>query len=102
MGESYNKLVRDRIPEILDAKGVVYERSEASPEEYKIELVKKLDEEVKEFQEAGDVEELADILEVIEALKVLPEYKNVEALRMKKFEERGGFNQRIILRGEKS
>ena len=99
---SYNKLVRDRIPEILDAKGVPYEKRIASPEEYKAELIKKLAEEVGEFTESGgDPEELADVVEVIEALKVLPEYQNVEDLEIKKRNEKGGFTKRIILKGEK-
>ena len=97
----YNKLVRDKIPEILERKGVSYEKRIASPEEYKEELVKKLVEEVGEFTEAGDPEELADVLEVIEALRKLPEYDKVEDLRLQKREERGGFDEKIILRGEK-
>ena len=101
MSESYNKLVRDRIPEILDAKNVPYEKRIATPEEYKAELIKKLGEEIKEFIEAGDAEELADVLEVIEALKKLPDYQETEELRKKKREERGGFDERIILKGEK-
>jgi predicted house-cleaning noncanonical NTP pyrophosphatase (MazG superfamily) len=99
--ESYNKLVRDRIPEILDGKGIPYEKRVASPEEYKNALIKKLSEETAEFSEAGDSEELADVLEVIEALRNLPEYKDVETLRLKKREERGGFDGKIILKGEK-
>jgi predicted house-cleaning noncanonical NTP pyrophosphatase (MazG superfamily) len=99
--ESYNKLVRDKIPEILDGKGISYEKRIASPEEYKAELIKKLGEEVKEFSEAGDPEELADILEVVEALKKLPEYAAIEELRLKKLKERGGFEQGVILKGEK-
>ena len=99
--ESYNKLVRNRIPEILDKKGVAYERRTASPEEYREELIKKLTEEVDEFAAAGDPEELADVLEVIEALRKLPEYRHVEELRLKKLEERGGFDEKIILKGEK-
>ena len=99
--ETYNKLVRDKIPEILDKKGISYERRTASPEEYKAELIKKLGEEAKEFSEAGDPEELADILEVLEALKKLPEYAEIEELRLKKQKERGSFNNRIILKGEK-
>ncbi len=97
----YNKLVRDKIPEILERKGVSYEKRIASPEEYKEELVKKLVEEVGEFTEAGDPEELADVLEVIEALRKLPEYDKIEDLRLQKREERGGFDEKIILRGEK-
>ncbi len=99
--KSYNKLVRDKIPEILQRKGVSYEKRIASPEEYKEELVKKLVEEVGEFTEAGDPEELADVLEVIEALRKLPEYGKIEDLRLQKREERGGFDEKIILKGEK-
>lgn len=99
--ESYNKLVRDKIPEILDGRGVSYEKRIASPEEYRGELIKKLSEEVNEFTEAGDPGELADVLEVIEALRKLPEYRGVEELRLKKLEERGGFDEKIILKGEK-
>lgn len=100
--ETYNKLVRDKIPEILDKKGVSYEKRIASPEEYKVELIKKLGEEIQEFSEAGDMEELADVVEVVEALKKLPEYADVEAIRQKKREERGGFDEKIILKGQKN
>lgn len=99
--EKYNKLVRDKIPEMLDNKGINYEKRIASPEEYKIELIKKLEEEIGEFKEAGSEEELAGVIEVIEALKQLPEYKNVEEVRKKKLVEKGGFKEKIILKGEK-
>lgn len=97
----YNKLVRDKIPEILDRKGVVYEKRIATQEEYKVELIKKLREELEEFEVAGDVEELADIMEVVEALKLLPEYALAEEARKKKKKEKGGFETRVILKGEK-
>jgi predicted house-cleaning noncanonical NTP pyrophosphatase (MazG superfamily) len=100
--ESYNKLVRNKIPEILDEKGITYEQRIASSEEYKVELIKKLSEEADEFSERGDIEELADVLEVIEALKQLPEYSEVEAVRQRKREERGGFDKKIILKGQKA
>ena len=99
--EIYNKLVRDKIPEILDKKGVSYEKRVASSEEYKMELIKKLSEEVGEFTKDESAEELADVLEVVESLKKLPEYDNVEEVRLKKKEERGGFDKRIILKGSK-
>jgi len=78
----------------LDRKGITYEKRFATPEEYKLELIKKLEEEAKEFSEAGDPEELADIIEVVEALKCLPDYANVEELRKKKAQERGAFDKR--------
>jgi len=97
----YNKLVRDKIPEMLDNKGISYEKRIASDDEYKIELIKKLDEEVKEFLEENITEELADIIEVVEALKRLPEYRDVEEVRIQKLKDRGGFDKKIILKGEK-
>lgn len=97
----YHKLVRDKIPGILDAKGVPYEREIVSGEEYRQALVAKLAEEVAEFGEAGAVEELADVLEVVRALQALPEYATVEEERIKKHEERGGFEGGIVLSGEK-
>lgn len=96
----YEKLVRDRIPEILDEKGVPYEKRVADDAEYRTELIKKLEEEVREFREAGDVEELADVLEVVAALRALPEYAEAEGIRAKKREERGGFGMRFIVSGD--
>jgi predicted house-cleaning noncanonical NTP pyrophosphatase (MazG superfamily) len=98
---AYNKLVRDKIPEFLDSKGISYEARIADKEEYQIELIKKLSEEIREFLEAKNSEELADIMEVIDALKKLPEFGDVEEVKNKKFEDRGGFEKRIICKGEK-
>lgn len=99
--KTYEKLVRDGIPDLLDEKGIPYEKRIASDAEYRKELVKKLMEEAAEFAEAAAPEELADVLEVIEALRKLPEYANVETLRLAKRDERGSFEKRIILKGEK-
>ncbi|MEI7480271.1 MAG: nucleoside triphosphate pyrophosphohydrolase [bacterium] len=98
---SYNKLVRDHIPEILDKKGIPHEQRVANPEEYKNELIKKLQEELVEFLENPTVEELADIMEVIIAMRTLPEFADVEEVRRQKREDRGGFEKRLILKGEK-
>ncbi|MCA9362159.1 nucleoside triphosphate pyrophosphohydrolase [Candidatus Kaiserbacteria bacterium] len=98
----YEKLVRDRIPEILESKGVAYEQRIATDEEYRTELIKKLQEEATEFAESdGDIEELADVLEVIAALRSLAEYNTVTSIQEKKRTERGGFLKRYILKGEK-
>jgi predicted house-cleaning noncanonical NTP pyrophosphatase (MazG superfamily) len=99
--EGYQKLVRDKIPEILDGQGIPYAQEIASPEHYRVALIEKLREEVQEFLGAESPEELADVSEVVKALQRLPEYANVEDIRVKKREERGGFDERIILRGEK-
>jgi predicted house-cleaning noncanonical NTP pyrophosphatase (MazG superfamily) len=97
----YNKLVRDKIPEILDAKNVPYEQRIAEDTEYKEELINKLKEEIIEFIEEGDPEELADILEVVDSLLSLSDYSEVKDIQNKKREERGGFEKRLILSGEK-
>ena len=62
--KTYNKLVRDKIPEIMLASGVKPVTKTLNPEEYTLFLEKKLDEEVAEYHKDKNVEELADILEV--------------------------------------
>jgi len=95
----YNKLVRDKIPEIIRKRGSVPIAHIASDNEYWQKLKEKLQEEVDEFMEDNSEKELADILEVIYAIC---DYKKIdkskfEILRKKKAEERGGFKERTIL-----
>ena len=95
----YDKLVRDRIPEIIEKKGEIPVTRIASDDEYWQKLKEKLKEEVDEFVESGKSEEIADILEVIHAIC---EFRNVnkeelEVFREKKAEERGKFKKKIIL-----
>ena len=94
------KLVRDRIPEIIKAKGRTLKYSIAKDDsEYYRFLMKKLDEEVKELKESNNPDELPDIMEVLYALaeyhKISPEM--LEEKRKQKLKERGGFKKRIIL-----
>lgn len=96
----YEKLVRDNIPSILDAKGVPYDKRIADDAEYRAELVKKLVEEAQEFANEPSSEELADVLEVLASLRELPEYVDVESVQAAKREARGGFAGRIILSGD--
>ncbi len=98
--KTYNKLVRDKMPEVLDKIGAKYTERIASDTEYKAELIKKLVEEAKEFAEAGEPMELADVMEVVAAIRKLPRYKDVEKLRKKKLQERGGFTKKLILKGK--
>jgi len=95
----YNKLVRDKIPEIIKSKGIVPITHIASDEEYRQKLKDKLQEEVDEFIKDSNEEELADILEVIYTICDLQKIdKNkLELLRKKKAEERGGFKDKIVL-----
>ena len=64
----YNKLVRDKIPEIMLSKGETPITKILDNVEYIAFLEKKLDEEVAEYHNSQDIEELADILEVVYAL----------------------------------
>ncbi len=98
---AYNKLVRDNIPDILRKKGIPFEERIAEDQEYRLELFKKLREEIDEFDEEKNIDELADILEVIEAIVKLPEFTDIQNIKEQKRVEKGGFTKRIILKGEK-
>lgn len=95
----YNKLVRDKIPEYIRTKGgnpIIHIANEV---EYWQKLKEKLFEELNEFKKDESIEEFADLLEVIDAVA---KYKNfnpvmIEEVRKKKADERGKFNDRIIL-----
>jgi len=95
----YNKLVRDKIPEIIKSKGGVAITHIANDAEYWQKLKEKLQEEVGEFIEAENIEEMADILEVIDAIFNYKKFDEQELKRVKekKVNERGGFDDKIIL-----
>ena len=96
---TYNKLVRDRIPEIIEADGKNCKTRFLSDEEYIQYVDAKLDEELAEYHKDGSIEELADLLEVIRAAAVAlgSSIEEVEAIRARKAENRGGFEKRIFL-----
>jgi predicted house-cleaning noncanonical NTP pyrophosphatase (MazG superfamily) len=95
----YNKLVRDKIPAIIAADGKKLKTRILSDEEHLQALIKKLSEELKEFEEALSVEELADLQEIIHALAnaIGSDKKELEKVRAKKAEKRGGFSEKIFL-----
>ena len=101
MGEKrYNKLVRDKIIEIIEADNKDAGYRIVSGEEYKEYLIVKLQEEVNEFKEEQNIEELADILEVIEGLLDILriDWDELFEIKQKKKEDRGGFKKGIILK----
>jgi predicted house-cleaning noncanonical NTP pyrophosphatase (MazG superfamily) len=103
MPTEYNKLVRDRIPEIIAQTGYTYEIAIMSEQEYQQALREKLVEEALEATTACDTQhlitELADLYEVIDTLmadyNIAPEMIRAEQERRR--QERGGFSQRIRL-----
>jgi len=94
------KLVRDRIPEIINSSGRTCTTKILPPEEYIRLLDEKLTEELAEYQESKSIEELADLLEVMEAVVKARGYSAEDLLRIKqeKQEKRGSFEQRILLK----
>jgi predicted house-cleaning noncanonical NTP pyrophosphatase (MazG superfamily) len=96
----YNKLVRDRIPGIIAARGAFCEIEFLNDADYLALLDKKLDEELAEYHQDQNLEELADLLEVIYACAAARGYSiaELEALRAKKAAERGGFGDKILLK----
>ncbi len=97
---TYNKLVRDRIPEVIEAAGKTCMTEILSNEEYLKLLDLKLDEELAEYHKDQNIEELADLLEVIHAAAVARGYSldDLERVRAEKAAKRGGFERRILLR----
>ncbi|MBP1564581.1 MAG: nucleoside triphosphate pyrophosphohydrolase [Oscillospiraceae bacterium] len=97
----YNKLVRDLIPEIIEKSGKKCIVEVMDKDTYIEYLDKKLSEELNEYQEDKSLEELADLLEVVYAVTVARGYSvdELEKLRAKKAEERGGFEKRLLLKG---
>ena len=95
----YNKLVRDRIPEIIKSEGRIVKIKILNDEEYRCELNKKLQEEVNEYIEDNNIEELADIVEVIYGIlnSMDVSIEEFEKVRKDKEEKRGAFKEKIFL-----
>ena len=98
--KQYHKLVRDRIPEIIEASGKACICETLSHEDYISLLDKKLNEELAEYQESKSLEELADLLEVMQAVVEARGWtmEELETVRKKKAAERGGFERKIMLK----
>ena len=95
----YNKLVRDKIPEIIKSDNREPVTHIADDEEYGPKLNEKLVEEVNEYIEEENSKEIADIYEVIDAIIEYKQFDKQEILKSQenKREKRGGFEKRIIL-----
>ena len=97
---AHNKLVRDRIPEIIEASGKTCVTEVLSQEAYIQALDKKLSEELAEYQQSKSLEELADLLEVMGAVVKARGYtwEDLTRVRKEKRAARGAFDQRIFLK----
>lgn len=95
----YHKLVRDKIPELIEKEGKESVCSILSDEEYLEFLDRKLSEELEEYLEDKSMEELADLLEVMMAVAKArgSSIEEVERIRQQKADKRGGFEKKILL-----
>lgn len=95
----YNKLVRDRIPELIEESGRKQVSRKLSEDEYFHALVDKVIEEIQEFRESGLEEEIADVYEALDCLVKLKAYEplHIDYLRLIKREARGSFLEGILL-----
>ena len=96
---AYNKLVRDRIPEIIQSSGKSCTTEILSAEDYLRMVDAKLDEELAEYHKDQNIEELADLLEVIHAAAIARGYtiEELDRVRAEKATKRGGFEKKILL-----
>lgn len=96
----YNKLVRDKIPEIIAGdNGKTCVTRIMADDEYLESLNTKMQEELKEYLESGEAEELADLEEVLRAILDVKgvSYDEFEKIRNRKVEKRGAFKKKIFL-----
>ncbi|MCD7892290.1 MAG: nucleoside triphosphate pyrophosphohydrolase [Erysipelotrichaceae bacterium] len=96
----YNKLVRDKIPDIIESDSKACVIDILNDEDYLTYLNNKLSEELNEYLESGDIEELADLEEVLRAILDVREvnYTTFEKIRLNKVEKRGAFKKKILLK----
>ena len=97
--KTYNKLVRELIPDIIEREGNECRTRILSDEEYLKMLDAKLDEELAEYNQDQNIEELADLLELIQAATIARGYtlEELESVRAEKAKKRGGFEKKIFL-----
>lgn len=95
----YCKLVRDKIPQIIERNGKRALIDTLDDESFEIFLERKLDEEVKEYHDSKDAEELADILEVLITLAELKglTFADLMDMQTKKAVRKGYFTKKILL-----
>ena|SRR3989344_4490820 len=100
----YNKLIRDKIPEIIKKSNAIPKISKLSSEQFKIALREKLVEEAKELLEARTDEEilneLSDVMQLIESIVESNNltFAKIEKQKRKKRQERGGFGMKLFLK----
>jgi predicted house-cleaning noncanonical NTP pyrophosphatase (MazG superfamily) len=95
----YNKLVRDKIPQLIEESGRKQTSRILNEDEYFNALIDKVVEEIEEFRSSGIEEEIADVYEALDCLVKLKGYEpmHIDYIRLIKREARGSFIDRILL-----
>ena len=98
----HKKLIRDKIPQVIEANGDQYEVRVMSKREFEKELKKKLVEEASELLKTPRkdlINEMADVLELLKSIadfyKI--DFELIEEKQVKKRKERGGFKKKLFL-----
>ncbi|MBQ5562539.1 MAG: nucleoside triphosphate pyrophosphohydrolase [Clostridia bacterium] len=96
----YDKLIRDKIPEIIEQSGKKCIIEVMDNDTYIEYLDQKLNEELAEYQQDKSIEELADLLEVMYAVVTARGYSvaELERIRLEKAEKRGAFEKKLLLK----
>ena len=97
--KTYNKLVRDNIPQIIEQSGKTCKTRVLNNDEYVQQLNAKLHEEIAEYAQSGEVEELADVVEVALALAAAKGVSGAkfDEIRAQKARKNGAFAQKLFL-----
>jgi predicted house-cleaning noncanonical NTP pyrophosphatase (MazG superfamily) len=102
--KTYNKLIRDRIPEIMESQGIKFKTSILNDDNYRIELLNKLVEESREVLAAKIdrselIKELGDVLEVVDYLIIAfgLDSEEIKTVKAERKESRGGFAEKLFL-----
>lgn len=97
--KSYNKAIRDKIPEIIQKDGKSCDFKQLSDDEFLVQLEKKLYEEIEEYTQSKSIEELADLLEIIERIAELKgtTVSKLYEIKNQKIEKRGKFEKNLFL-----
>lgn len=100
---TYNKLVRDKIPAIIEKDGLVCKTKQLNEEQFRKEVVLKFYEELEEYTRAQTEEEakeeLADVMELVHTLMELHQInpEQLDTIRQQKNEKCGSFEQKVFL-----
>ena len=98
----HKKLIRDKIPQIIEAAGDRYEARVMGKAEFEKELKRKLVEEASELVKTSRKDLLNEMADVLELLKSIAnfykiDFKFLEEKQVQKRRERGGFEKRLFL-----